>query len=253
MLPLVPMLIPGLPLGRLSNRSPLAKSGIGASWCAVDDPPVGKQHAQPSPPARMRRSRFLISIALVACGGGGGESTSPTAEGPPATVSVSLPAATLVLGDSVAATATVRDARGTVLRSAAVTWRSSAPNVLAVNATTGMVKALALDTGSVLASAATASGSASVRVRPPTTALVTMLPNAFVPFSLVIAVGGTVTFDFGGGTQHNVLFERKAGAPQDIVQAQSSGRVARTFAAAGTFPYECRIHPGMIGEVNVVP
>jgi plastocyanin len=208
-------------------------------------------------PAPFLASALALSLALslASCGGGGGDSTAPPTAGPPTAVSVTFPAQTLTLGDSARATATVRDARGAVLGSAAVTWRSSAPNVLAVNAATGMTKALALDTASVIATVSSATGvtgAATVRVRPPTTALVTMLPNAFSPFSLVLAVGGAVTYDFGGGIDHNVTFERKTGAPADV-PTQRAGRVARTFATAGTFPYECRVHPGMIGEIVVVP
>ncbi len=85
----------------------------------------------------------------------------------------------------------------------------------------------------------------------PRTAEVTMGPAFFLPPSTTIAVNGTVTFDFFGGVDHNVLFERKAGAPADIQQTRNV-RITRTFATAGTFPYDCRIHPGMVGEIVVV-
>jgi len=86
----------------------------------------------------------------------------------------------------------------------------------------------------------------------PRTATVTMLPSAFIPFSTTIAVGGTVTFEFPPGIDHNVIFERQTGAPQDI-QITRNASVDRKFTTQGTYAYDCRIHPGMIGEVVVVP
>lgn len=194
----------------------------------------------------------LLASLLAACGGDGGTTISPTA-GPPAAVTVSLPAATLMMGDSARATATVRDAQGNVLSGAAVTWSSSAFNILEVNSSTGMVKGLALDTASVIATVGgTLRGAARVTVRPSMTATVTMLPATFLPFVALIGVGGTVTYDFTGPLDHNVIYVRKPGAPADIPPSRNV-RVTRTFGTAGTFEYECRLHPGMTGEIIVVP
>jgi plastocyanin len=71
----------------------------------------------------------------------------------------------------------------------------------------------------------------------------------FSPPSLNLQVGGTVWFDFPSRA-HNVIFERKTGAPTDI-QPTSSRLVSRTFPTAGTFPYDCTLHPGMVGEIVV--
>ena len=73
--------------------------------------------------------------------------------------------------------------------------------------------------------------------------------DVFSPPSLNLKVGGTVWFDFPARA-HNVIFERKTGAPADI-QPTSSRRVSRTFSTAGTFPYDCTLHPGMVGEIVV--
>jgi plastocyanin len=80
-------------------------------------------------------------------------------------------------------------------------------------------------------------------------ATVTMPAFSFVPFSTTIDAGGTVTFDFPAES-HNVIFEKVAGAPADIQETVNS-KVARTFQTAGTFPYDCTIHPGMSGIVVV--
>jgi Plastocyanin len=69
--------------------------------------------------------------------------------------------------------------------------------------------------------------------------------------SVTIAVGGTVTVDFGS-VAHNVFFDNApAGAPANITAATSNASMALTFNQAGTFVYNCHIHPGMHGTVVV--
>jgi len=58
-----------------------------------------------------------------------------------------------------------------------------------------------------------------------------------------------VTFTFQA-TTHNVNFANVAGAPAGIAATASSG-VQRLFATAGTFGYDCSLHPGMNGTVIV--
>jgi plastocyanin len=85
---------------------------------------------------------------------------------------------------------------------------------------------------------------------PPTDAPVVSMPGfSFSPFTTTIPSGGSVVFDFPAES-HNVIFDRIAGAPQDI-QATTSRRVSRMFGTRGTFPYDCTLHPGMSGVVIV--
>ena len=81
----------------------------------------------------------------------------------------------------------------------------------------------------------------------PVTATVSMPGFVFAPVTTRIAVGGTVRFEFPA-TPHNVIFDRITGAPADI-QETSNQTISRTFAVAGTFPFDCTLHPGMSGEV----
>lgn len=94
----------------------------------------------------------------------------------------------------------------------------------------------------------------SITVEPagfPSSVLVTMPGNVFVPLLVQLARGGTVTWRFGP-TQHNVIFGSTPGAPADI-NITSDRDVARTFPTVGTFRYDCTIHPGMSGVVEVKP
>jgi len=87
---------------------------------------------------------------------------------------------------------------------------------------------------------------------PPMAATVTATTaNTFTPSNVAIGVGGTVTFTFGD-VAHNVFFDNSpAGAPDAIPGTNANMSAARTFTTAGTFEYDCHIHPGMKGTVVV--
>ena len=73
----------------------------------------------------------------------------------------------------------------------------------------------------------------------------------FTPQSVVLATGGTVTFEFGS-LGHNVFFDNApAGAPANITAVTTNQSVARTFTTAGTYVYHCHVHPSMTGAVFV--
>jgi plastocyanin len=75
--------------------------------------------------------------------------------------------------------------------------------------------------------------------------------NAFTPGNVTLAVGGTVTFEFGA-VGHNVYFDNStAGAPSDIPGVNANMTATRTFSTPGTYEYTCHIHPGMKGSVVV--
>lgn len=85
----------------------------------------------------------------------------------------------------------------------------------------------------------------------PSTAVVTMPANAFVPFLTRIARDGVVTWRFGADP-HNAIFVATPGAPADI-NIVSNTEVSRTFPTLGSFRYDCTIHPGMTGIIEVKP
>jgi plastocyanin len=72
---------------------------------------------------------------------------------------------------------------------------------------------------------------------------------AFLPPTLTVATGTTVTWTFEGVT-HNVTFTAASGVPADIPNSTNAS-VQRTFATAGTFAFHCTIHPQMTGTITV--
>jgi len=83
---------------------------------------------------------------------------------------------------------------------------------------------------------------------PAAAAVTAAATNSFSPRTVDIVAGGNVTWMFNA--IHNVRFGATAGAPQDIPDT-GDGQVARQFVAAGRFPYNCTLHPGMSGTVVV--
>jgi plastocyanin len=193
----------------------------------------------------MRKSWALLiaAIILAACS---------DASGPEGVRSVSVSAAftTVQAGQPVQLTATATDASGSVVQNASLTWSSSAPAVATVNGT-GLVSTLTGGQVTITASAGTVEGSLGLTVTPGPSgiATVTMPGLSFIPFTTTINAGGTVRFEFPASA-HNVIFARITGAPTDI-QATSNRTVPLTFPVAGTFPYDCTLHPGMSGVVIV--
>ena len=73
----------------------------------------------------------------------------------------------------------------------------------------------------------------------------------FTPRTVELTAGGTVTFEFGA-VQHNVYFDdAPPGAPTNITAPAANETIARTFPVAGQYRYNCHIHPGMAGVINV--
>lgn len=166
---------------------------------------------------------------------------------------------TVTVGGTLQMTATGNDPGGSALPSVGtVTFTSSDDTKATVNGS-GLVSGVAA--GDVVISAeatvggVTHSGDADVTVTTQTFPLTAdvVAGNAtqtFTPQTVDIALGGTVTWTFGALT-HNVTFAGgQAGAPQNI-PTTINAMVSRTFGTAGTFNYDCTVHPGMSGTVNV--
>jgi plastocyanin len=77
--------------------------------------------------------------------------------------------------------------------------------------------------------------------------------TAFSPTSVSINAGDTVVFHINkapDGDGHDVTFDGTPGAPANI-KVTLTGDVARVFNTRGSFRYNCFVHPGMTGDVQV--
>ena len=75
---------------------------------------------------------------------------------------------------------------------------------------------------------------------------VNVLDNYFDPETVDVSVGDTVTWDFKGGAVHNVV--------GDGFKSANLGKgktFEHEFNSAGTYDYQCTLHPGMNGTVEV--
>jgi plastocyanin len=109
---------------------------------------------------------------------------------------------------------------------------------------------LTLLTGVLLAYGCGSGGGSDVTA-PPSGNTVDATPGlAFTPGSITIHTGESVTFAFGS-VAHNVFFDPQNSAPADISGTNANVSIQRTFGTAGTYPYQCHIHPSMHGTVIV--
>ena len=79
---------------------------------------------------------------------------------------------------------------------------------------------------------------------------VTLKNIAFSPSRLTVSKGTTVTFSWkDGGTRHNVTSIGKKRFK--TISDRTSGKKPVRFGSAGTYQYECTLHPGMSGRITV--
>ena len=84
-------------------------------------------------------------------------------------------------------------------------------------------------------------------VTPTLTNQVTVSDNVFTPSSIQVSPGTTVTWTWASdASTHNVTIS--GGNSGDKV---AGATFTKNFATAGTFNYQCTIHPGMNGSVLV--
>ena len=76
----------------------------------------------------------------------------------------------------------------------------------------------------------------------------TMTTTAYAPNPIVVSVGGTVTWMNNDNTAHT---STATGGAFDSGTIAPGGSFSKTFTSAGSFPYHCTIHPGMVGTVTV--
>ena len=81
----------------------------------------------------------------------------------------------------------------------------------------------------------------------PQTYTINIQNNAFNPSSVQIAVGGTVKWVNMDSVKHE-----PKGRVFDSGPLEQNGTFEYTFKSAGTYNYQCAIHPSMLGTIKVV-
>lgn len=199
----------------------------------------------------MRKSiTSVLAVMAVACGGGG---DGPTGGDGIASVVMNAPSLGLFVGSTEQLSATPKNAQGaTVSGAPAASWRTSNAGVATVS-TTGLVTAASPGNADITATIGSKSATTRVTVSSAPNSITVSMPGlTFAPFKVTLKVGGKVNYEFPS-MAHNVIFDRSvAGAPADVGITASSV-VVRTFNSKGLFRYDCTLHNGMSGEVDVVP
>jgi plastocyanin len=75
-----------------------------------------------------------------------------------------------------------------------------------------------------------------------------MTTTAYTPNPITVSVGGTVTWTNNDSTSHTSTAN---GGAWNSGSMAPGGKFSITFSSAGSFPYHCSIHPGMVGTVTV--
>ena len=88
---------------------------------------------------------------------------------------------------------------------------------------------------------------------PRTSEAVSLKNTAFNPSSVVVQTGGTVTWTWNDGIDHNVTFTSgPTPRPADSGTMATGTYSPPPFTTPGTYGYHCTIHGGMDGTVTVV-
>ena len=74
--------------------------------------------------------------------------------------------------------------------------------------------------------------------------------KTFIPHSVTVSVGDTITFKNSDPFAHNAYTDDEANE-FDIGMQKPGQDMSITVKAAGTFTVECAIHPNMLLEVTV--
>lgn len=192
-------------------------------------------------------------VVLAACGGGGGDGGGGTGPAVFTTMSIAPSSVGVLVGGTQALTATARDQNNGTLGGLTTTF-ASANQAVATVSTAGVVTGVAVGTTQVTVTGTigtvTKTAQINVQVTTPgaTASVDATLSNSFSPATVFITAGGTVTWTFA--TLHNVTFDGSAPTGGNIGNT-GTGSVQRTFPTAGTYSYQCTLHPGMSGSVRV--
>ncbi|MEO5816102.1 MAG: Ig-like domain-containing protein [Gemmatimonadaceae bacterium] len=152
-------------------------------------------------------------------------------------ITVGLSTSSLVTTSTAQATATLKDSLGQVLTGRTVTWMSLSPTIATVNATTGVVTAVAPGSSAITATSGAVTGSASIVVTasvvvPPTgSEVLATLPQVYLNTTMPAApaAGGKVISVAAGG---NLQAAINSALPGDVIELANGA----TFSGNFTLP-----------------
>lgn len=228
----------------------------------------------------MRRTipTIICLVALAACGGGGAAPLTGGAQpGALASLAVSHPEGAMPVGDTLIMQVEAKDATGQLMANVRPQWSSSDVSIATVDAD-GVVRGLKAGAATITASA-TAGGVTKTAVyavavlaaqappqpqpQPPApppppppapqpnAAEVLGVDDAFLPGTVTIRPGGTVTWRMVD-EEHDVAWSGTAPAGGNIGKMDRGTSVSRTFATAGAYAYTCQRHKGKHGGTVTV-
>ena len=196
----------------------------------------------------------LMVAAVLLTGCGSDDDPTPPTTSVFTTLEVTPAAPTVVVGSTTTLTAAAKDQNGATMSGLTTTYTSSDQSKATVT-NAGVISGVAAGTSQITATGTigsvtkTTTVTATVGGAPTTATVAATAGSQFTPGNAVIARNGSVTWTFA--ILHNVTFTT-ANSPTNIPDT-GTGSVSRTFPTAGTFAYNCTIHPGMSGSVTVVP
>ncbi len=199
---------------------------------------------------------LLTSLALGACGGGG--AVGPAAPTPVfTTLALGADSIGVEVGGALQLAATPRDQNGSAMSGLpAAVWaiEDTALAEVSGGAVTGKSPGNTRVFVTLTVDGVTHGDTAKVTVLPATSGgpahPVGMSGTTFVPSTISVTVGDSVTWQFSGAV-HNVTFGNPAHASLNIPDQAPGAVVSRSFLAAGTYAYECTRHANMTGQVIV--
>ncbi len=182
----------------------------------------------------------LLTILGTACGGTTDPGTPPPPP-PPApvvtTVQVTPTAPSLTAGDSLQATAVVKDQNGQVVTGKTPLWQTSAPAIATVSAT-GLVKGVAPGSATISAAVDGKTGSTAVQV---SAGARIEVDSSTTVQATIGSTGGSLTLTTGNTKFLLTVPQAALDAPVTIVMR--SVRILRQLPAAGQFIAAVKLEP----------
>jgi trimeric autotransporter adhesin len=143
--------------------------------------------------ASVDQSGFVLALAVgtttisATSGGATGTATITVSNVPVASITISPPAPTVIVGQTTQLSATLKDANGNVLTGRVVAWSSASTGIATINPTNGLVTGVAAGTSVITATSGTVSAQVTVTVNTPPASSVVISPSV-----ANVYVGGTV-------------------------------------------------------------